>query len=135
MNDFTWPVRVYYENTDAGGVVYHADYLSFMERARTEWLRSLGFEQDRLTKEQKIIFTVCRVTIDYMKPAVFDELLTVKTGVLKLGKASILFQQSIVNEKKETMCLAEIKVACINASSMKPAPIPDNIISEMDHVN
>jgi acyl-CoA thioester hydrolase len=135
MNEFTWPVRVYYENTDAGGVVYHADYLNFMERARTEWLRSMGFEQEKLSKELAIIFAVRKVTIDYIKPANFDELLTVNTRILRQGKASLLFEQSITNEEKEKVCQAEIKIACLDNKNMKPAPIPDNILLEIDHVN
>ncbi len=135
MHEFTWPVRVYYENTDAGGVVYHTDYLNFMERARTEWLRSLGFEQDKLSKEQSIIFAVRKVTIDYIKPAVFDELLTINTRIIKQGKASLLFEQFIINKENEKLCQAEIKIACLDNNNMKPAPIPDNILLEIDHVN
>ena len=84
MNEFTWIVNVYYEDTDAGGVVYHANYLRFMERARTEWLRSIGIEQDRLNKDHEIIFAVRKVIIDYIKPAVFNELLTVNSKILFL---------------------------------------------------
>ncbi len=78
---FRWPVRVYYEDTDAGGVVYHANYLLFMERARTEWLRALGFEQDALRREAGVQFSVRRATIDYLRPALFNDLLTVTVAL------------------------------------------------------
>jgi acyl-CoA thioester hydrolase len=135
MNEFTWIVNVYYEDTDAGGVVYHANYLRFMERARTEWLRSMGFEQDRLNKDHEIIFAVRKVIIDYIKPAVFNELLTVNSKIIKQKKASLLFEQLIINQKEETICQAEIQIACLNSNTMKPVSIPENIIAELDHAN
>ena len=135
MNEFTWIVNVYYEDTDAGGVVYHANYLRFMERARTEWLRSMGFEQDRLNKDHEIIFAVRKVIIDYIKPAVFNELLTVNSKIIKQKKASLLFEQLIINQKEETLCQAEIQIACLNSNTMKPVSIPENIIAELDHAN
>ncbi len=135
MNEFTWIVNVYYEDTDAGGVVYHANYLRFMERARTEWLRSMGFEQDRLNKDYEIIFAVRKVIIDYIKPAVFNELLTVISKIIEQKKASLLFEQLIINKKEETLCQAEIQIACLNSNTMKPVSIPENIIAELDHAN
>ena len=135
MAEFTWPVRVYYEDTDAGGVVYYANYLKYLERARTEWLRSLGFEQDKLVEEEGIIFAVRKVTIDYLKPAVFNELLTVNAKMLEIRKASLLFEQSITNQIKDTLCRAEIKIACLDKETMKPVSIPEHILSELDHVN
>jgi len=99
---FYWPVRVYYEDTDNGGVVYYANYLKFMERARTEWLRSLGLEQDRLINEQGIIFAVRSVQVDYLKPALFNQLLSVSAEIIATGKASLTFKQEVVVDKKET---------------------------------
>ncbi|MBI4005254.1 MAG: tol-pal system-associated acyl-CoA thioesterase [Gammaproteobacteria bacterium] len=135
MNEFTWPVRVYYEDTDAGGVVYYANYLKYLERARTEWLRSLGFEQDKLVQEDGVIFAVRKVIIDYMKPAVFNELLAVNAKILEIRKASLLFEQSITNQLKDILCRAEIRIACLDTKTMKPVSIPEHILSELDHVN
>ena len=134
MTEFTWPVRVYYEDTDAGGVVYYANYLKYLERARTEFLRKLGFELDELANRENIIFIVRKVTIDYLKPACFNELLDVNARLAELRKASMLFQQSIFNQQKECLCRADIKIACINQTTMKPVTIPEFITSELDHV-
>ena len=92
---FNWPIRVYYEDTDCGGVVYHSNYLKFMEQARTEWLRSKGFEQDILIAEYGVIFAVRSLSIDYVKPALFNQLLTIETTIKKQTKVSLLFNQSI----------------------------------------
>ena len=135
MVEFSWPVRVYYEDTDAGGVVYYANYLKYMERARTEFLRKLGFELDRLASNENIVFIVRKVTIDYLKPAFLNELLNVNAKIIELRKASMLFQQVILNQQDETICQAEVKVACINQTTMKPVTMPEFIISELDHVN
>ena len=93
--EFSWPVRVYYEDTDSGGVVYYANYLKFMERARTELLRSVGYEQDQLQQELGIIFAVHSANIQYKKPARFNDELNVFTSITHIGKASINFKQSI----------------------------------------
>ena len=100
--EFRWPVRVYYEDTDNGGVVYYANYLKFMERARTEWLRSLGLEQDQLIREQGIIFAVTSVQVDYLKPALFNQLLSVSAEIIETGKASLTFKQEVTNLSSET---------------------------------
>ncbi len=134
-SDFILPVRVYYEDTDAGGVVFYANYLKFMERARTEWLRKLGFEQDKLRQEKNILFAVRNVTIDYLKPAYFNELLSVKSKIIDQRPASLLFHQSVFNENDDKLCEAEIKIACINCISKKPEAIPETILMELDHVN
>ncbi len=150
---FYWPVRVYYEDTDSGGVVYYANYLKFMERARTEWLRSLGLEQDRLISEQGIIFAVRSVQVDYLKPALFNQLLSVSAEIIATGKASLTFKQEVVvdttkteNTTKSTitngeeseavspdqvLCRGQIKIACLNASSMRPCAIPDSVRKEI----
>ncbi|HSR63267.1 MAG TPA: tol-pal system-associated acyl-CoA thioesterase [Gammaproteobacteria bacterium] len=133
--EFTWPVRVYYEDTDAGGVVYHTCYLKFMERARTEWLRSLGFEQDELIEKQNIVFAVRSLSINYIKPARFNDQLEVESEIVKINKASILFDQAIHNMNNEKICRAEVRIACVNPASMKPAAIPESILLELDHVN
>ena len=131
MTEFSWPVRVYYEDTDAGGVVYYANYLKYLERARTEFLRSLGIEQDVLEKEENIIFAVRSMTIDFLKPAFFNDLLTVSADIAELRKASISFRQTVINHRKETLCTAQIKIACITSSDLKPVSIPEFITKEL----
>ena len=131
-NEFLWPIRVYYEDTDSGGVVYYANYLKFMERARTEMLRSLGFEQDQLIEEQGVIFAVHSLSVQYKKPAVFNDELIVKTKISDCGRASFDFSQSVVRVTDEAvLCLAEIKVACLNAEKFTPKVIPENMLSKI----
>ncbi len=131
-NEFNLQVRIYYEDTDAGGVVYHSNYLNFMERARTEWLRHVGFDQHILIEKNEILFAVRKVSIDYHKPAFFNELLNIKTHIADQRKASLVFEQTISNRSDETICKAEIKIACLNSTTMKPKPIPETIISELN---
>ncbi len=130
-NEFKWQVRVYYEDTDAGGVVFYANYLRFMERARTEWLRSVGFEHEQIINEHGLIFAVRNVTIDYKKPSRLDDLLTVTSKLKSNRGASIVFQQSIKNEKDELLTQAEVKVACLNATTMKASPMPEELLLEL----
>lgn len=130
MNDFQWPVRVYYEDTDAGGVVFYANYLKFFERARTEMLRNLGFEQDQLIVEQQIIFVVRSVQIDYLKPARFNESLNVSAKITVAKKASLNFEQ-IITRNEDVLCKGNVRVACLNASSMKPKAIPDFLLEKL----
>ncbi|MCK5639410.1 MAG: tol-pal system-associated acyl-CoA thioesterase [Gammaproteobacteria bacterium] len=124
MSEFIWPVRVYYEDTDNGGVVYYANYLKFMERARTEWLRSFGIEQDQLIAHEQVIFAVRSVKLDYLKPAKFNDLLQVSAQIIKCGGASIIFEQGISRDG-EILCQAEIKIASLDAITLMPRPIPD----------
>jgi acyl-CoA thioester hydrolase len=130
LNEFELPVRVYYEDTDAGGVVYHANYLRFMERARTEWLRHLGFEQDALAA-QGIVFVVGSLDIAYRKPARFNEQLFVKTAINSMGKASMVFGQTIWRQdnggSRELLTSSEVKVVCVDNRAWRPVPIPTEI--------
>jgi acyl-CoA thioester hydrolase len=127
---FDWPVRVYYEDTDAGGVVFYANYLRFMERGRTEWLRALGYEQDELRAQEGILFTVRRVNIDYLSPAFFNDRLTVRSSLLNLGGASLEFAQGIVRETDGARCCqGTVKVACLDAETLRPRRIPAALIS------
>lgn len=131
MSEFIWPIRVYYENTDCGGVVYHSCYLNFMERARTEWLRSLALEQDEIIAQHDVIFAVRSVAIDYLKPAVFNEVLQVYSRIEKLGKASVTFKQEILRHADNTLLTRGIvRVASLRASSKKPVAIPDTIYKQ-----
>jgi len=130
MKEFSWPVRVYYEDTDAGGVVYYANYLKFFERARTEMLRSYGFEQDRLLVEEKVIFVVRSIHVDYLKPARFNEQINVSARIIENKKTSFIFEQSITREQ-EQLCNGTIRIACVDANSMKPKPIPVAILEQL----
>ena len=128
---FSIPIRVYYEDTDAGNVVYYANYLKFMERARTEWLRALGFEQDELSRREGVLFAVRSARLDFLKPARFNELLRATVQIAKRGNASITFVQRIQREDL-TLCEGEVKVACLDAASFVPRAIPDRVRSRLD---
>lgn len=130
MKEFNWPVRVYYEDTDTGGVVYYANYLKFMERARTEWLRSFGIEQDALRDQFGVIFAVRKVEIDYLLPAKFNDELVVTAKVNKKGKASITFEQ-IIKKNADLLATATIKIACLDAELFKPVSMPTEIIKTL----
>jgi len=128
--NFNWPVRVYYEDTDSGGVVYYANYLKFMERARTEFLRHLGFEQDQLIEQENIIFAVRSVHADYKSPARFNDELNVTANLIELKKVSMLFEQKIFlhNQPDKILCQGQIRIACLQADTFKPCAIPKSIM-------
>ncbi len=129
LSEFIWQVRVYYEDTDAGGVVYYANYLAYMERARSEWLRTLGFDNQTLADRQGVVFAVRRASIDYLQPARLDELLDVSLMLKKRGRASLLFEQQ-VRRGDELLCQGEILLACVDVNSFKATAIPQTIISK-----
>lgn len=124
---FTWPVRVYYEDTDAGGVVYYANYLKFMERARTEWLRALGFEQDDLRARHNLLFVVSRIRADFRLPVRFNELLDVTVRISRRGRASMELVQEVLRGGDTVVCTAEVRIACIDADRFRPRPIPSAV--------
>lgn len=124
MNNFSWPVRVYYEDTDAGGVVFYANYLKFFERARTEMLRAMGYEQDELASNEGIIFVVRSVQVDYLNPARFNEQLQVSAKVSLAKKASLTFEQ-FVTRGDDVLCKGIIRIACLDAQTMRPKAIPE----------
>lgn len=126
-------VRVYYEDTDAGGIVYYANYLKFLERARTEWLRSLGVEQDILL-EQSVGFVVKTVEMHNHRPALFNQLLSIQSEIVELKRASLVFKQTIINADQSLLVSATIKVACVNLSNMRPQAIPKSILGELSIV-
>lgn len=126
---FSWPIRVYYEDTDAGGVVYHGQYLAFFERARTEMLRERGFHQQRLLEEQ-LGFVVRKLTIDYHHPARLDDLLEVRSEITDIRRASLTFTQTLMHKNGTLLCRAEGLVACVNISLMKPVALPESIVAE-----
>ena len=128
MMNFSLPIRVYYEDTDSGGVVYYANYLKFMERARTEFLRHLGFEQDQLIEEDNTIFAVSSINVSYQRPARFNDLLEVTAGIIELKKASMVFEQQVLrNSDQQLLCSGTVRIASINAATFKPAAIPEKI--------
>jgi len=129
-NIFYFPVRVYYEDTDAGGIVYYANYLKFFERCRTEWLRTFDIEQDVLI-EQSVGFVVKRVEMDNHLPARFNQTLSVSCQIVELKRASVIFKQHIYNNEHQVLVSATIRVACVNLQKLKPIAIPPNIFREM----
>ncbi len=128
MSDFSFPVRVYYEDTDAGGVVYHANYLCFMERARTEWLRQLGFTQRELRERLKVLFVVRGIRIDYRRPALFDDELRVDSRVGTASRSAFGFHQRILRPADDSLiCDAEVGIASVDADTFRPIAIPDAV--------
>jgi len=127
---FVWPVRVYWEDTDAGGVVYYANYLKFMERARSEWLRSFGFEQDVLREEAGVVFVVRRVEIDYLSPARFNEQLEVSVRLHEMGRASLSARQELIRGSTR-LAEAVVTLACVDAARFKPVKIPEPLLQAL----
>ena len=130
---FAWPARIYWEDTDAGGVVYYANYLKFMERARTEWLRSIGIEQAELATTQGLLFAVVHVEATYRRPARYDDLLQVTCGISEHTRTSVTFAQSSFRGTvgAELLLSGTIRVACLDVASFRPRPIPDILLKEM----
>ena len=123
-------MRVYWEDTDAGGVVYYANYLKFMERARSEWLRAFGFEQDVLRDETGIVFVVRRVEIDYLSPARFNEQLEVSVGLHEMGRASLSVRQELMRGP-DRLAQAVVTLACVDAVRFKPVKIPEPLLQAL----
>ncbi|WP_374435724.1 tol-pal system-associated acyl-CoA thioesterase [Inhella sp.] len=122
--------RVYWEDTDAGGVVYYANYLRFLERARTDWLRSLGLQQERLRHEAGWVFVVAHVDARYLKPARLDDLLDISAEILQLERASVLFGQQ-VRRGDELLLDAKVRAACVDAQSFKPRRLPPDLTEQL----
>ena len=127
---FSFPVRVYYEDTDTAGVVYYAGYLRFLERGRTEWLRALGVGQFRLAQEAGIVFAVRSLNIEYLKPARLDDVLAVLTELTLLGRAQVTLRQRI-ERGGETLVEASVRIVCLDTKKMKPAALPEEIRNKM----
>jgi len=125
---FTWKVRVYWEDTDAGGVVYHASYLRFLERARTEWLRARSVDQVGLKRERGLAFLVRDMQLDFLRPALLDDELTVTLAVTQCRAASILFAQTVVRADGICLVRASVRVACVDIQRMRPAQIPADLL-------
>ena len=131
MNEFSWRTRVYWEDTDGGGVVYYANYLRFMERARTEWLRSLGHSQQEIADQYGFVFAVAEAHVNYRKPARLDDELQVSCVPVPEGRASIRFRQTILRVQQghpDTLLTeGEVRVVCVDAKSFRPRALPDFI--------
>ncbi|KAF1719770.1 tol-pal system-associated acyl-CoA thioesterase [Pseudoxanthomonas wuyuanensis] len=121
---FSWPTRIYWEDTDAGGVVYHAQYVAFLERARTEWLRAHDQSQERLRRDHDLLFAVRAMELDFLRPARLDDLLQVTVEVRQCKRASVVFAQSI-RRGEEVLLTAAVRVAALTASGFKPQALPD----------
>jgi acyl-CoA thioester hydrolase len=131
---FTWPVRVYWEDTDAGGIVFYANYLKFFERSRTEWLRSKGIDQHQLRETTGGMFVVSHAEISYLKSAKLDDLLSVSTRLIESGRAFMrIHQQAFLhaNEGQVLLCEGSIRAAWVNASQLKPARIPQTVLDAL----
>ena len=129
---FKWNVRVYYEDTDAGGLVYHTKYLNFLERARTEWLRTLGCEQNSLRTQHQVIFVVKSMSVEYLKSASFNDMLEVKSDIVALKKASVDFSQTVMRSD-EVLLSAELTIVCVDANVHKPVAIPSHLFKEFNY--
>jgi acyl-CoA thioester hydrolase len=126
---FSVPFRVYWEDTDAGGVVYYANYLKFMERCRTDWLRALGIDQLRLRAERQLQFAVVSITVDFMRPAVLNDEILVTAELERLSGATIAFKQTIMRADAQLID-ASTRVACLDSGTLRPRPIPKDLFVE-----
>lgn len=126
---FSWPTRVYWEDTDAGGVVYHAQYVAFLERARTEWLRYRGHGQQQMRDDLGLVFAVRAMQLEFLRPARLDDLLAVTVEIRSCRRASVVFAQSI-RRGEELLLTAQVRVAVLSASSFRPKPAPDALYEE-----
>ncbi|WP_447595272.1 tol-pal system-associated acyl-CoA thioesterase [Stenotrophomonas rhizophila] len=125
---FSWPTRIYWEDTDAGGVVYHARYVAFMERARTEWMRALGFGQERTRTDHGLVFAVRAMTMDFLKPARLDDALEVTATLVQCKRASMVFDQRVCRGD-ETLLTAQVRIAALDASTFKPRGMDDVLLA------
>lgn len=135
MSVFSIPLRVYYEDTDAAGIVYHANYLKFMERARTEWLRAQGFEQDTLARQYKLAFVVSTATLEFVRPARFNDALLATCEITRCGRASVEFAQDVLASNGTALCRGRIRVGCVNFHAMVPMRMPAEVYSRLMHAH
>ncbi len=149
MNDqathtiFTIPVRVYYEDTDAGGVVYHSNYINFFERARTEWLRQLGYEMDELVRDEQLIFVVRALSCEYLRPAIFNDELFVSAEIIEVGNTSIKFAQKVMRVSKDsdnteeshiTLATGAVTVVSVDSNKFRPKRLPKQLIETIKEI-
>ena len=126
---FSWPVRVYYEDTDAGGIVYYGNYLKFLERARTEWLRSCGIDVARLADTDRLMFTVRAIALDFLKPARLSENLDVSVTVERMRKVSVELAQ-VITRAGDVLCTGQVRLACVDVDTLKPKAMPITLVGE-----
>ena len=132
MSEFSWRARVYWEDTDGGGIVYYANYLKFLERARTEWLRSFGHSQSELLREPGIAFAVANVSIDYRKPARLDDELTITCIAQRQGSTAVRFSQNIYRATPDDLVAeAQVRVVCIDRNTLRPTRLPEFLTQEI----
>jgi acyl-CoA thioester hydrolase len=132
--NFSWPIRIYYEDTDTGGVVFYANYIKFFERARTEWLRAAGVSQQALTQTHGVMFVVKSTAVDYHAPAKLDDELKLTVVVERLGRASVQFLQEawrISGGEEKLLATGQIKVGCVDTISFRPSVIPDEVLKKI----
>ncbi|HLP98463.1 MAG TPA: tol-pal system-associated acyl-CoA thioesterase [Sideroxyarcus sp.] len=121
---FSLPTRVYFQDTDAGGVVYHASYVNFMERSRTEWLRTFGYSNGALMKELGVVFVVRSLKLDYLKPAVLDDMLAVTSQIKEIGRSRLNIHQTVMRGE-ERLVEGEVHLVCVDVQTFKPVSVPD----------
>ncbi len=140
---FILPTRVYYEDTDAGGVVYHSNYINFFERARTEWLRQLGYELDELVRDEQMVFVVRALNCEYLRPAIFNDELFVSAEIKEMGKTSIQFEQKVMRAVKEgdkstdayiTLAQGVVTVVCVDSNKFKPKRLPKELFETIKEI-
>jgi acyl-CoA thioester hydrolase len=141
VSAFSWPARVYWEDTDGGGIVYYANYLRFLERARTEWLRSLGYSQQALARDPGIVFAVVSLNVDYRKPARLDDELVITCEPSTEGAVTLRFSQRIYRkgpaaagassdaDRAGLLVEADVRVACVDAATLRPKRLPDFLVA------
>lgn len=130
QHEFSWPVRVYWEDTDAGGVVYHASYVRFLERGRSEWLRALGIHQQALATDRDLLFAIRALQLDFLRAARLDDALIVRTVLSQRRGASLVFQQEI-RRGDEILLRAEVRAVCLSASAFRPQPLPPDLLHDI----
>lgn len=135
VSEFVWPVRVYWEDTDGGGVVYHSQYLNFFERARTEWLRSRGIHQARIAAEEGVVFAIRRMQVEWLLPARLDDVLNVSVHSVTAGASRLEFRQDMHRQSDEALvATAEVMAVCLDAMQFKPIKMPEHIRTEIKNV-
>jgi acyl-CoA thioester hydrolase len=125
---------VYYEDTDAAGIVYYANHLKFMERARTEWLRSLGFELPDMKNTDGVLFTVAKLNLEYNKPAIFNDMLSVSVEIERMARTYFDLIQWVSRTDEELICRGTVRIACVDAGTLKPRRMPQKLITELQRV-
>jgi acyl-CoA thioester hydrolase len=134
LSNFSWPIRVYYEDTDTGGVVFYVNYIKFFERARTEWLRAASVGQQVLAQTHRVMFVVKNATVDYHAPAKLDDELKLTVVVERLGRASVQFLQEawrVSGGEQKLLATGRIKVGCVDTLTFRPSPIPDEVLKKI----